>query len=227
MSEALPAGGTPQAPTGSQEAAATPPGATAAPAAPAAPAAAAPAQGNATPAEPAAAAKPAEGASTEAQPAQPAGAPEKYEFQAPEGVNFDPAVVDKFSAVAKELNLSQEAAQKVLSEVGPAMAAAQQKAQAEMVASWETEAKADKEFGGENFERNLAIAKQGQAFIGTPALAQFLEQTKLGSHPEVIRLFFKVGQAIAEDTHVPGGARPAGGDKGGSPTERYATALYG
>ena len=39
------------------------------------------------------------------------GAPEKYEFKAPEGRNFDNEVINTFSEVAKELNLSQESAQ--------------------------------------------------------------------------------------------------------------------
>ncbi len=41
-------------------------------------------------------------------------APEKYEFKAPEGREFDSEVVKNFSEVARELNLTQDAAQKIL-----------------------------------------------------------------------------------------------------------------
>lgn len=50
--------------------------------------------------------------------AKPEGAPEKYEFVEPEGAKFDSAVLDTFSEVAKELNLSQENAQKVYRQNG-------------------------------------------------------------------------------------------------------------
>ena len=38
------------------------------------------------------------------------GAPEKYEFQAPEGKEYAAEVIADFSEIAKELNLTQEAA---------------------------------------------------------------------------------------------------------------------
>jgi len=157
----------------------------------------------------------------------PKGAPEQYEFKAPEGTQLAPEVVQNFSEVAKELDLTQEAAQKVVDKMAPAFAEAQQKAFAAQVESWGAEAKADKELGGDKFDENLALAKQGLEFIGTPELSKFLADSGLGNHPEVLRVFFKVGQAIKEDDHVPGSTRPNG--KGGYRTdaERQASALYG
>src|SRR5262245_60440079 len=58
------------------------------------------------------------------------GAPEKYEFKAPEGVTLDTGLVNDFTPLAKELGMSQDAAQKVVdlyaSKVLPRLATAQQ-----------------------------------------------------------------------------------------------------
>ena len=61
------------------------------------------------------------GEGTEAKPEGPQGAPEVYEeFAVEEGAAPDPATVDNFKALAKDLNLSQENAQKVY-DLGVAM----------------------------------------------------------------------------------------------------------
>ena len=61
----------------------------------------------------------------------PEGAPEKYEFNpkvADAPNELDPEVLTAFGDVAKELNLPQEAAQKVLDKVAPVIQARQAKA---------------------------------------------------------------------------------------------------
>ncbi|HCE08095.1 MAG TPA: protease, partial [Oxalobacteraceae bacterium] len=67
----------------------------------------------------------AEGVKTEAKTEAPQGAPDKYEFTPAEGQKFDDKVIEQFSEVAKELNLPQEAAQKMLDKVAPVLAARQ------------------------------------------------------------------------------------------------------
>ena len=151
---------------------------------------------------------------------KPEGAPEKYEFASPEGVQLDPKSVEVFSEVAKELNLSQEAAQKVIDKVGPAMAARQAEALAQARADWTEGAKSDKEYGGDKLPENLAVAKKALDQFGTPELRTLLNESGLGNHPEVIRVFYRAGKAISEDEFVPGGAgRPTG-------SKDYATSLY-
>lgn len=132
----------------------------------------------------------------------PNGAPEKYEFKAPEGRQFDAEVITSFSEVAKELNLSQEAAQKVLDRVAPKMAE-RQAAQLEAFRSQWTEAsKADKEFGGEKLTENLTVARRALDSFGTPELRTLLNESGLGNHPELVRFMFRAGQSISEDRYV-------------------------
>lgn len=147
----------------------------------------------------------AEGTKTEGETEnKPQGAPEKYDFKTPEGREFDAQVIEQFSEVAKELNLSQDDAQKVIDKIAPALAQKQEKAMQEARNSWAESAKADKEFGGEKLDENLALAKQALDTFGSPALRTLLNESGLGNHPELIRAFYRAGKAISEDRFVGG-----------------------
>lgn len=167
-------------------------------------------------------------ASTEGdKAAQPTtlGAPETYEFKAPEGGAFDDEVIGELSAVAKELDLSQGAAQTLVDRLAPKIAertlAAQQEAMTAVRAEWTNSSKADKEFGGEALNQNLSVAKKALDTFGTPELRTLLNETGLGNHPEIIRAFYRAGKQISEDTFVAGSTRPAAGGKDAAST------LYG
>lgn len=145
----------------------------------------------------------------EQQESKPQGAPEKYDFKPQEGQSFDDGVIGAFSEVAKELNLPQDAAQKVLDKMGPVL---QERQMAQVQAAsteWAGSAKADKEFGGDKLPENLALAKQALDTFGTPELRTLLEKSGLGNHPEVIRVFYRTGKAISEDRFVGGKAQGA------------------
>ena len=142
------------------------------------------------------------------------GAPEKYEFQAPEGREFDPSVVDAFSEVARDLNLTQEAAQKVLDKMAPVIVNRQIEQINTVRTGWTESTKADKELGGEKLQENLGIAKAALERFGSAELKTLLHETGAGDNPEIIRLLYRVGLATREDTVVPGSAgAPAGDNK--------------
>lgn len=144
------------------------------------------------------------------------GAPEQYEFQAPEGKKFDSEIIGNFSDVAKELNLSQKAAQKLVETMGPKIAE-RQLAQVEAIRSeWTQASQVDKEFGGDNLNANLAIAKKALDSFGTPQLRSLLQESGLGNNPEVIRFMYRAGKSISEDTFVPSSA---GAGKKSSPSD--------
>lgn len=145
---------------------------------------------------------------TPPQGATPPTVPEKYEFNLGEGVQLDPAAVESFTPILKELGISQEGATKLaaafMGELGrqDGLLGELYTTQAD---EWAKAAKSDKEFGGANFEANAKIAQQAIARFGTPELKQVLNETGLGNHPEFVRLFWKLGQTIQEDTNVQGG----------------------
>lgn len=133
---------------------------------------------------------------------KPDGAPEKYEFANAD--TLDNAVIDQFSEVARELNLSQDAAQKVLDKMGPVIAARQSEQIEAARNQWAEDAKADKEFGGEKLQENLSYAKKALDAYATPELRTLLNDSGLGNHPEIIRAFVRAGKAISEDRLVTG-----------------------
>lgn len=134
--------------------------------------------------------------------------PEAYELKAPDGMELDQTAVTEFSAIAKDLKLSNEQAQK-LTDIAVAMEQRRAEAHAKTVQGWEADSKADKEFGGDAFGENLATAKKAIDTFGSPELKGLLDATGMGSHPEVLRTFIKVGKAISEGKFVASGARTA------------------
>lgn len=145
----------------------------------------------------------------------PAGAPEKYEdFKLPDGQIIKPETLEGFVPIAKELNLSQDQAQKLVDFQSGILAAdlkAQEDAFTENRKAWLETARGDQEYGGAKFKENKAVATKAFQKFGSPELQKFFADAGLTSHPEVIRLFYRIGRLVGEDTHVP--AAPGGGTK--------------
>ena len=107
----------------------------------------------------------------------PQGAPEKYEFNTQitdDSAELDPEVVTAFGEVAKDLDLPQDAAQKVLDKVAPVIQAKQAKVLEQVKLDWAADSQADKEFGGENLAANLEIAKKSLDAFGSDSLKSLL-----------------------------------------------------
>ena len=153
------------------------------------------------------------------------GAPEKYEdFKLPEDVKFEGETLTKAQEVFKELNLSQEQAQKLV-DFQAEQAASQTEAGVEAfhnnLKEWENQSRTDKDFGGDKFDQNLGLAKKALDQFGNDDVSRLLNESGFGSHPEVLRLLVKVGATLKED--VPGG----GGHGVNDAPEEAHQILYG
>lgn len=146
------------------------------------------------------------------------GVPESYSFEAPEGVELDTVAVAEFSEIAKELKLSQADADRAVG-VAIKMAQRQAEATAATVKGWADQCKADKEFGGDNLDANVAIAQKAIDTFGTPELKAILAQSGWGNHPEFVRFAYKAGKAMSDDTFAKGG-NPGSSNEGKSLAER-------
>jgi len=169
---------------------ATPPSEPAAPAAPPTALTAVPAPAAPAPAAPA--------------PAAPAPATEVvYDLKLPEGIKLSDATLAEVKAFAKANGLSAEAAQGMVNLKAKAIGEVTSQYAAEVEgfkAKWAEDARADKDFGGDKFDANVAVAAGVVNTYGTPELKELLNATGLGNHPEIIRLFHKVGQVLSEDS---------------------------
>lgn len=143
------------------------------------------------------------------------GAPEKYEFKAGEGVELDTEALKDFEPVARELNLTNEQAQKLVDAYPKILAGVQQR-QAEawqkQTEGWAEAVKADKEIGGDKLTANLSAAQRALEQFGDPELKEYLDSTGLGNHPALVKAFIKVGKAMSEDKVVTGGHESGGSD---------------
>ncbi|MEB0942242.1 peptidase [Citrobacter braakii] len=146
---------------------------------------------------------------------KPEGAPEKYEFTAGEGVELDTEALKDFEPVARELNLTNDQAQKLVDAYPKIMAGVQQR-QAEawqaQTEQWAADVKADKEIGGDKLTANLSAAQRALEQFGDPELKEYLDSTGLGNHPALVKAFIKVGKAMSEDKVVTGGHESGGSD---------------
>lgn len=172
--------------------------------------------------------KPADGKPADGKPAdgkdKPAeGAPEKYtDFTMPEGVKLDAAVLGEFTTFAKEKNLSQADAQKLVDLATKANAQTleqQQTRWSEIRQGWVNELKADKEFGGEKFTETVEGAKRAMKRFGDDGFRAELNSFGYGDNAGLVRLLARVDKATREDRVVDGE------DKGGQKDDA-ATTLY-
>lgn len=128
------------------------------------------------------------------------GAPEKYEnFKLPEGFVADAKMLESFSATAKELGLSQEAAQKLID-----FNALNAKGQSEAAAAENLKAlegmKAETiKLLGPEYKVELGFAARALDKFGTPELRKLLDETGFGNHPEVVKMLVNAGKKISED----------------------------
>jgi hypothetical protein len=149
--------------------------------------------------------------------AKPVGAPEAYEdFKLPEKFEVSESAMGEFKTLAKELNLSQEQAQKLVDfqtsqTKGNTQALVQNLMEGvdKTAKEWADTAKSDAEYGGEKFSENMAHATAALKAFGTDALKAVLNESRLGNHPELIRFMVRAGKAISQDGFVPGRASNA------------------
>lgn len=77
---------------------------------------------------------------------------------------------------------------------------------------WDKASYDDPEFGGDKYDESIAIATQGlAAYDPDGIMRQLLQETGYNRHPEVIRIFYRIGRDLAPDRMVSGGHN-SGGD---------------
>lgn len=138
----------------------------------------------------------------EGEQAQKPVVPEAYAFKdLPEGYSISEQQLAEVTPLFKELNLTQEQADKLMAFDAKRALAAEQAGLEQrqgLVTGWEKSLREDATFGGANFDANVGVAQKALAQFGTPELSTMLKESGLGSHPEVVRLFHRIGQQLAE-----------------------------
>lgn len=140
----------------------------------------------------------------ETTPQAPA-VPEKYDFKLDDGSLLDAAYVEQFSQFAKEKKLTQDQAQEFLQREAQALNSFVQKQQQEfekVQAEWVNQIKNDSEIGGEKFNQSIELAHRALKQFASDSFLKELETTGYGNHPELVRVFAKIGNMIKEDKMI-------------------------
>lgn len=134
-----------------------------------------------------------------------ANTPDKYDFKVTEGQPLDVTAVAAFEPIARELNLSNEQAQKLVDLYGAQIMPQVIKQQADQwqqqIDTWVKTVNEDKALGS---VESINHAQRAMEKFGSPDLKQYLNDTGLGNHPELIRTFAHIGKSMAEDNLVTG-----------------------
>lgn len=147
-------------------------------------------------------------------------APESYAaFTMPEGVQAGDAAVqaaiDEAAPLFKELNLTQEQAQKLVDlHMKQWKGAADQvddvvrQRETKRINDWYEQTRNHPELGGAKLDANITAAKLAIDKLGGSELHKALDETGIINHPAVFGAFVKMGGLMKEDQLV--GGRPTG-----------------
>lgn len=156
-----------------------------------------------------------------------AGIPDAYTYEPPEGVELtddQKARMTAFGDEAKGMKLSQEQYQALIDydvKRGEEAATNLTTQFNERVAGWADTTRKDAEIGGDDMPASLGIAKTAQERFATPEFNKLLnlpspenpEGLGLGNHPEVLRMFYRIGKAM-QDSDLVGGDAPGDTESG-------------
>lgn len=144
-----------------------------------------------------------------AEPAKTLDAATQYEkFTIPEGFDYDDGKVSEFTTLARELNLNQAQAQKLVDLHVRHWLGYEEGLKAQKEA-WGKEAMEDPEFGGQKFMHSLRDAHRFINVFGGEKLKAALDATGAGNHPEIFKAFARAGRILGEDQLVTGAGTAA------------------
>jgi hypothetical protein len=137
--------------------------------------------------------------------------PVELKFDAPQNVTYEPVMLGEFKSFAAEQKFNQSQVDGVLKlavKMQEQAAQAQEKAWSQQLDTWAEEAEKDSELTDNGkpgaFDKNAAIANEAFKKFAPPELATWLQQTGLGGHPLLVKTFYRIGKAMADDTFAYG-----------------------
>ena len=146
---------------------------------------------------------------TDGDEAEPEGRePEPFteeDFTIPPGQQVDQELMQEFLEQAGAMRMSKKDAQKLL-DMHARVNAKSVTQWTQTKSGWEREIRADKVYGGENYNRTVAMAQRALNLYDDKkhSLARELHNTGMGSNPRLIRFLANVAKAANEDGVITG-----------------------
>lgn len=163
----------------------------------------------------------------------PDGAPEAYaDFKVPDGFTLDAEVSKEAGTIFKDLNLSQDSAQRLVDfYVSKTQEAAQQpfKTWENMQKEWRDAVSKDQEIGGKLAEVKTTVSRAIDSLGDAKLAADFREAmdiTGAGNHPAFVKAFYRLARQVTEGGHVQGGKPSPLGQQAPGERRSLANNLY-
>lgn len=144
------------------------------------------------------------------------------DIKVPEGLEIDKELATGFVELVNTHKLSpdlQKGLIELQSKAMQALSAKDSEKWAETQKLWETEARADPDFGGAKFDQTVASVGKFMAAFGSDEARAAFDLTGAGNHPAIIKMLAKAAAAITEGTPVTAGIP-------GSPPKDAASILF-
>lgn len=138
-------------------------------------------------------------------------APEHYVLKNANGEDVEPQELEMMSRMFKDVNLSQEQAQKLYSAYEKEQGSFIEQSQKEfnkMRDDWFNQTISDPQLGGQNIGQTKLCIKRVMQQCGNKELSEFLNKTGLGFNPAMVRFMTKVGELLGNDNRFVTGQAP-------------------
>jgi beta-N-acetylglucosaminidase len=115
---------------------------------------------------------------------------------------LDDKTQDEIVSFGKEHGLSEEVIQAFLdrsAQNATNVISKTLEAHSETVKGWANLAKNDKEYGGKKYGESVKLAREAVAKFGNEDVKKVFNEFGIGNHPEIIRMFVKVGRSLQSD----------------------------
>ena len=134
------------------------------------------------------------------------GRPETHEHY--DMSDYAPESTENFRQLAHEIGLNNDQANALFNAYIDSIAG-QEESESEAFDQFEVEntQALQKEWGGD-FDKNVELARRAFMNFATPEAVEIMEQTGLGNHPEILKVFSRVGELLQEDSVLPGSSTP-------------------
>lgn len=138
-------------------------------------------------------------------------APEHYVLKNANGEDVEPQELEMMSRMFKDVNLSQEQAQKLYSAYEKEQGSFIEQSQKEfnkMRDDWFNQTISDPQLGGQNIGQTKLCIKRVMQQCGNKELSEFLNKSGLGFNPAMVRFMTKVGELLGNDNRFVTGQAP-------------------
>lgn len=142
----------------------------------------------------------------------PPSPPERYEFKVPDGVQLDEDLTSTMTEIWRNANLPLEVVQ---AQVDQFVAYQQRQAEAfaEAIEQRSNQqkidllelTKKDPELGGDNLKATAITVQRVVSMFGNDTVREIMDRWPEANHPEILRMFRKLGEHFNEDSHIPAG----------------------